>query len=232
MPPRILALETSDLRGSVAALDGERLLVERPLDPTMRSAQSLAPAIRAVLAEVGWRPKQVERIGVTTGPGSFTGLRVGLTTAKTFAYAVGAEVVGVDTLSAIALQAPPEAGPLHVAVDAHRRELFTAEYGSDASAASQLETIDAWLAKLSALVASGQTPWVTGPALVALEGRLPPGLRLVLREAWVPRAASVGRLAAEVATGVRGPELWALVPTYLRASAAEEKLTATKPSAL
>ena len=65
------------------------MLAEQPLDPTRRSAQTLAPAIATLLDAVEWRPADVELVAVATGPGSFTGLRIGVTTAKAFAYAAG-----------------------------------------------------------------------------------------------------------------------------------------------
>jgi tRNA threonylcarbamoyladenosine biosynthesis protein TsaB len=99
---KILSLETTDLSGSVAASDSSKLLLELELNTSQRSAQSLAPAINSLLQQVGWKPADVELVAVTVGPGSFTGLRVGVTTAKTFAYAVGAEVLGIDTLETIA----------------------------------------------------------------------------------------------------------------------------------
>ena len=101
---RILALETTDLTGTVAALEGCQLLVERELNPGQRSAQSLAPALAELWQEVGWKPTQIELIAVALGPGSFTGLRVGVTTAKMLAYVAQAQVLGIDTLEAIAAQ--------------------------------------------------------------------------------------------------------------------------------
>src|SRR4051812_4115512 len=99
---RILALETSELSGSVAAaMDGD-VVGELNLDPRLRSAQSLAPAIRTLLDQVGWRPQELALVAVTVGPGSFTGLRVGVATAKVMAYAAGADVLGISTHAAIA----------------------------------------------------------------------------------------------------------------------------------
>jgi tRNA threonylcarbamoyladenosine biosynthesis protein TsaB len=98
---RILALETSDQTGSVAALDGDNLLEELILEQSQRSAQSLAPAMQNLLRRVGWQPSDVQLVAVSVGPGSFTGLRVGVTAAKVFAYAVGAEVLGINTLEVI-----------------------------------------------------------------------------------------------------------------------------------
>jgi tRNA threonylcarbamoyl adenosine modification protein YeaZ len=76
------------------------VLSETALDAHRRSAQTLAPAIVEMLSSVKVDPSQVRLVATTFGPGSFTGLRVGVTSAKTFAYAVGAEVLGVSTLAA------------------------------------------------------------------------------------------------------------------------------------
>src|SRR5205085_12703284 len=99
----VLALETSELAGSVALLNGDQVVQHVALDPTRRSAKWLAPAIDQILENAGRTPRDLQLIAVTTGPGSFTVLCVGVTTAKTFAYAVGCPVTGVNTLIAIAM---------------------------------------------------------------------------------------------------------------------------------
>src|SRR5688572_20388398 len=99
------------MAGSVAALEGE-LVAEMELDSARRTAQTLVPALDVLLRQVAWKPQDVDLIAVTQGPGSFTGLRIGVTTAKTFAYACGAAIVGVNTLAAIARQVPASSGRL------------------------------------------------------------------------------------------------------------------------
>ena len=84
---RLLALETSGMSGSVATLaSGGKPQVVR-LPATERSARGLAPAVREAVRLAGWKPTEVGVVAVTVGPGSFTGLRIGVTTAKTLAYA-------------------------------------------------------------------------------------------------------------------------------------------------
>src|SRR5262245_56901299 len=103
---RILAIETSGRHGSVATLGGEpagaRLIGQTVLTGEERTAQVLAPAIQQLLIATEWSPKSIDPVAVTVGPGSFTGLRIGVTTAKAIAYAVGADVLGVNTLEPLA----------------------------------------------------------------------------------------------------------------------------------
>ena len=223
---KILALETTDRTGGVALLEGGGLQAETRLDPARRSAQTLATAVRDLLAAHGWRPADIRLIAVAVGPGSFTGLRIGVTTAKTLAYALGAELLGVNTLEVIAAQAPPGIGRLAVAMDAQRQEVFAAEFVVPENGQPQwlgeaaLVDEPAWLASLTPGTSA------SGPALAKLAERLPAGVQPVDESLWSPRAATVGRLAlAHYATG-RRDDPWQLVPLYLRRSAAEEKADA------
>jgi len=211
------------MTGSVAAMCDGNLLAELGLNPQQRSAQSLAPAVRLLLRQVGWRPGEVDLVAVTSGPGSFTGLRVGVTTAKVFAYAVGAAILGVDTLETIAARAPGEVRSLSAAVDAHRGEVVAQEFQRDAegwpqpTGEAELLKVDAWLGGLAAGAV------VTGPVLRKLVDRVPAHLTLLDPQYWSPTAAAVARLAARLHAAGRRDDLWSLVPRYFRRSAAEEK---------
>ena len=97
---RLLALETSGQAGSVAALVGDKLMAERPLDHRQRSAQSLAPAVRDLLDALAWRLADIRALAVTIGPGSFTGLRIGAASVKGILTANPGELVLIDSLEA------------------------------------------------------------------------------------------------------------------------------------
>src|SRR5438876_1121982 len=125
---KTLAIETSGKAGSVAALVGGRLLREIRLPADQRSAKSLAPAMAELFSATGWGPREVRLVAVAVGPGSFTGLRIGVTTAKVFAYLTRAEVVGVNTLEVIAAQAPADIGRLSVVLGAERQQLFASDF--------------------------------------------------------------------------------------------------------
>jgi tRNA threonylcarbamoyladenosine biosynthesis protein TsaB len=129
---RILAIESSGRESSVAALDGDgddaQLIKETLLTGRGRTAEALAPTLKGLFDAVGWSAGAIELIAVTVGPGSFTGLRIGVTTAKTLAYAVGADVIGVNTLAVLAEQVADAVGPLWAVIDAQRHELFAAQF--------------------------------------------------------------------------------------------------------
>lgn len=126
--PVLVALDTSSPVVTVAvAADDGRVLASSSVDGGLRHGELLAPAIRAALAEAGVRPAELTRIAVGTGPGPFTGLRVGLVTARTMAELLGIEVVGVCSLDVLARAAGVD-GPVAVATDARRKEVYWAVY--------------------------------------------------------------------------------------------------------
>ncbi|MBC8113901.1 MAG: tRNA (adenosine(37)-N6)-threonylcarbamoyltransferase complex dimerization subunit type 1 TsaB, partial [Candidatus Saccharimonas sp.] len=105
----VIGLDTSGLVGSVALLCDGELLGERSLgEAGRRHAQSLVLELHELLKSHGAKPRDVKAVAVSKGPGSFTGLRVGLVCAKTFAYATGCQFVAVNTFEAIADNCPTQ----------------------------------------------------------------------------------------------------------------------------
>ena len=229
---RILAIETSGRLGSVALLDTESgepgSVLEGATPEGQRTAQSLLPTMQELLRQRGWRPGEIELVCVTTGPGSFTGLRIGIVTAKTFAYATGAKLVGVHTLAAIAQNVKQFCGDiiprrLWTILDAQRQELFAAEFDlsrpivEQAEPTAQIVGIDDWLSRLTAGDA------VAGPPLSKLHDRLPAEVASLAPRLWQPTAASVELLAIQLFRLGAQVNPLELVPRYYRKSAAEEK---------
>lgn len=221
---RILALETSGATGGVAALDSRQLLLELPLNPAQRGAQSLAPAVAELLRQVGWQPKDVELVGVAVGPGSFTSLRVGVTTAKTFAYAVSAQIQAIGTLEIIAAQADaPPGGLVAAAVDAQRGDVYCGlfrrrgPFKYEPVQPPMIVAATEWLAGLT------RETLATGPALDKLPAGLPAEQQIAPRETWYPAARTLGHLAAAKHAAGERSDVWSIVPLYLRKSAAEER---------
>lgn len=196
-------------------------------DPQQRTAAGLTPLIRDVLARGGARLPQVSLIALPVGPGSFTGLRVGVTTAKTLAYALPCEVLGLDTLEVIAKQTPAGPTSLWVAIDAQRQQLLVRRF--ERTAAGWSRRGEAEIVDNEAFV-NRLTPddVVTGPGLKRIAAELPSHATVVDERCWHPQAETVGRLAMrKYEAGERG-DLWQLVPQYFRPSAAEEKRAQAK----
>ena len=130
----LLAFDTATPAVTVALHDGERVVAGRRAVDARRHGELLAPAITATLDEA-WVPRQdITAVAVGVGPGPFTGLRVGLVTARTLAAALEIPVYGVCTLDVLAAEAVAAGRvdrPFLVATDARRREVYWAAYGDD-----------------------------------------------------------------------------------------------------
>jgi len=221
--PRLLLLETSGRVGCVAVAEGESLRGQRRLDEARRHARDLAPATAALLADQGWRPRDLDAILVSRGPGSYTGLRVGLAAAQALAYAVGCAVVAVDTFDILAHQAPAEVDSLAVLGDAQQDHLyvqgFTREPGAVGRTRSPLQIL--LTAEFTGQCA--RETWLTGPALHAYAGRLSANFRLLAKELWDPTVESLLAVGLPRYLGGERTDWWKLEPLYARPSEAERK---------
>ncbi|MFS8543396.1 MAG: tRNA (adenosine(37)-N6)-threonylcarbamoyltransferase complex dimerization subunit type 1 TsaB, partial [Limnochordales bacterium] len=169
---RIIGLDTSTATGGVALLEGDRLVGEYTLNVQRTThAERLMPALERVMADAGWDPTAgVDGIAVAIGPGSFTGLRIGVVTAKALSYAWQAPVVGVPTLEALAYQAGAGRGLVCPLMDARHGRVFCAAYTCDGDVPTprleaRLWALDDWLTALEELAADGSHPQdAAGPA--------------------------------------------------------------------
>ena len=231
---RILAIDTSVGSGSVAASD-ERGLSERPLGPAGSHARVLTAALADMAAARGWGDHTTaipslgshDLIAVVSGPGSFTGLRVGVTAAKALAWTTGARLVAVSGFEVLARQAATalrcHAGPFVVAYDAGRGEVYTATVTRPPSGWSvgpaALMAVDAWIDA----VPTGSR--LTGPGLDAIVDRLASrgDLWIATPELRYPSAGETAATARERAEAGLFDDPLTLVPNYLRPSYAEER---------
>ena len=214
-----LGIETSGRAASLALLGaGDPRTVE--LDPTgRRHARDLVPAAVRLFADAGRTPADCALVAVGVGPGSFTGLRVGVVFAKTLAWSVGCPVVAVETPAACAWGRTDD-GPVHVIVNAGRGEVFASEWheadGVPVRAGEiRIVPFDDWLAE--------RTPAdrVTGPAAdahaeaIAFRCTPLPGPRH-------PTAAAVVSLGRRLLEHRGADDPVELEPLYVRRSYAEE----------
>jgi tRNA threonylcarbamoyl adenosine modification protein YeaZ len=152
----LLAFDTATPHVTVALHDGTRVVATYSSTEAMRHGEMLAPGIAAVLADAGALSQDVTAIAVGVGPGPFTGLRVGLVTARTMAHALGIPVYGVCTLDVLAAEAQ-DAGleDVVVATDARRKEVYLATYDARGRVAGPLVARPADVATAQTVVGRG-----------------------------------------------------------------------------
>src|SRR6266849_1462612 len=125
---KVLALESATLSGGAALVDGERLLGEITLDVAVTHSERLMAAVDRLVAECGFSPRDLDGLAVSVGPGSFTGLRVGLATVKGLAMALDLPVAPVPTLDALAARLPFANAPVCPILDARKGEVYLSLY--------------------------------------------------------------------------------------------------------
>jgi tRNA threonylcarbamoyladenosine biosynthesis protein TsaB len=128
VPPILLTIQTASPAGSVAISDGEVLLAEINLDVRKTPTEWLLQSIGELLARADLDKGDLDAIGVVRGPGSFTGLRVGLATAKGLSLAAGCPLLGISSLQCLAMQLPFTHFPVCVMLDARKKEVYSALY--------------------------------------------------------------------------------------------------------
>jgi tRNA threonylcarbamoyladenosine biosynthesis protein TsaB len=209
---RILAIETSSPCGSVALLDDGKLVVELEHEQPNAHAERILPLVEHVLASAGFDRTSLDRVAVGIGPGSFTGLRVGIALAEGLALGLDIPIVGVASLRAMAAAAPTAETRIRIPVlDARRNEVFVAAYGAEgeeklAPCALAVSGAGARLADLgSEAIYVGAFARLIAPQADRLEGR----------EFDLPRARWVGAVAARLEAGSHAPD-----PIYVRGAGA------------
>jgi tRNA threonylcarbamoyladenosine biosynthesis protein TsaB len=223
-----LSLDTSTARGAIGLSVRSGEVFVASTEGGRRHGRDLIPGVAAILRAAGVGLRDIEVLAVGLGPGSYTGLRVGLTAAKTLAYATGAALIGLDSLHAIACNAPEGAPRVSVIADAQRGQLYVAEFVRPEGGrlvparAIQIEPLTAWLARLE----PGTV--VLGPALDSprIRSALPPGLEIPDSTLNCPVGHHLIELARETWSGGRRDDPWLLEPCYLRQSSAEEQWNA------
>lgn len=229
-----LGVETSGLVGAVALRRGGETLDALSLEQVgRRHAQTLIAEVGSLLNRHGISPQQIEVVAVSVGPGSFTGLRVGIVFAKTLAFALGCRLVAVDTFRIIAATCPADVSQVFVVADAQRGDLFVGHYLREATVLSAnptswirhgditIEPSEGWCQNFAN--ASGSMSVVAGPAAELLRSRLPTHVRVLDEASHEPHAGMVAELGEKLAKASEFADPWTLEPFYLRRSAAEEK---------
>jgi tRNA threonylcarbamoyladenosine biosynthesis protein TsaB len=227
----VLVLDTSTGRAAIGLKVRSGMVYAKATDGVQKHGRDLIPCVAEVLASGGVAARDLEVIGVGMGPGSYTGLRVGVTAAKTLAYTSGAALVGLDSLEAVAWNAPGSALKVSVVGDAQRGEVYSADFTRTAAGEplvctreSHIEPLRNWLTRLE------PGTLVLGPGLesTAIRSQVPPGLLGADATMNFPDGRPLIELLDREWKAGRRENIWLVEPRYLRRSAAEEKWESRK----
>ena len=221
---KILGIDTSTPIGSIALIDGDNLVAEHTLNIVQAHSSRLMPAIDTVLKWSDITADDLDGCAVGIGPGSFTGIRIGVATIKSLCYALDKPIVGVSTLEAVAYNLRWTNGIICPLLDARRSEVYGAifEGGTEWQRHSEdlCLSLDAFLDRLDTHISPDRAINFVGDGLLtygdAIRERL--GEKACFADAIfnVPRGATIAYLGVQCLQHGEGDSYWTLVPNYVR----------------
>ena len=239
----ILAIDTATQVSSVAVLKEGRLLAELTMQGKLTHSETLLPHIEQVLKMAAVAKEELTGIAVSNGPGSFTGLRIGLAAAKAMSYVLGIPLVGVSTLQALAYQLPAPGVRVMCLLDAQKGNAYEESYRWENNSLQVVDSVQ--VAKITDIVAAcanmNEQVILLGDAVqkkVAGKLELPANVSVAPPHIVMPRAACVAMLGQAKLLAGETDNVMDLEPVYIRRSEAEvlwekrhpEEAKATKPT--
>lgn len=222
---KILAVDTSSNVASVAIVDDEKLVCECVLNNKLTHSQTLMPMIDEVLKKSELAPDDVDLFAVADGPGSFTGLRIGVTTIKGLAHACNKPVCGVNTLEALAYNLPYCPYIISPIMDARREQVYNAFYKWENGELKELVSPRAFSLEecLNELLELGENVVFLGDGVPVFREKIT--LKLNDKAHFAPQFACTQRAAcvAECAKKKKNMNYDELAPVYFRKSQAERE---------
>ena len=218
-----LALDTATGVCTVGLVKDGHVLAEYDISIGLTHSEGLMPQLDQMFARTGIKKEETDRIAVSIGPGSFTGLRIGLAAAEAMAYAWQCGICGVNTLRAMAYNIPVDGIVLAPVLDAQKGNYYAGFYewvGGELREVQPVEMADA-ATLLRQLQACGKPALLLGECEKLLKLELPAGVSVAPEQVRLPKASSVA-LAAEGMEALTGEDVFTLRPYYIRKSEAEE----------
>ncbi len=225
---KLLSIDTTSMRGSVALSEGADLVAQEQQGVPGTQAERLMGTIEHLLGVAGWNRTDIEGIAVAIGPGSFTGLRIGLGAAKGMALALRIPIAGVSSLASLALNAPAVSGSVVPLIDARRGELYAAAF-TPLLSGGLVERLGECVLPPDVLIEKLATVegdlFLVGDGTIAYGDQLTKGLgtraHILSGSALLPQAVNLAILAHERLSRGQGDDLAGLIPNYIRHSDAE-----------
>lgn len=192
----------------------------------LQHAATILPIMDRLCHDRGWSPRDIEHLYVSAGPGSFTGLRIAITLAKTMSLATGVKIVAVPSVEVLVRNAPPEAKHVIIVLDAKRDQIFTARF-ERTDAGEWVEREPAHLDSMTGMLQRAPRPvHLLGEGVPYHEKFIPtddPTILITPKETWRARAASVAEIGMKMAKQGHFANPDTLTPIYIRLPEAEEK---------
>jgi tRNA threonylcarbamoyladenosine biosynthesis protein TsaB len=234
----VLSVETSGRKGSVALGQEQRIIAEIAFSGMMRHSAELFASIQSLLNQAEKTPQDIRHLYLTVGPGSFTGLRIGITMAKMMSFANDIDIVPVSTMDVIAGNASQYIADTNhrikrigTILDAKRKQFYVSIFdriadGWEKVVPDCLMTSAEFAQKFGE---SNEPPWLLGEGLVYYEDQFrADGFNIINEEYWYPRAANLFFIGRKLAQQGKFVNAAALKPLYLREPDAVEKSQRSK----
>ena len=228
----ILALDTATMVSSVALADEKKIMAELTLQTKLTHSETLMPHVQQIMEMADVKREDLEAIAVSIGPGSFTGLRIGLAAAKTMAYAFNIPLIGVSTMEALAWHYPVPNVNIVPLIDAQKGNVYSAVYrwNNEKEAMEEIEEVavygfDEIIEKLGN---SNETCILLGDMAVKkalakkAKGELPANVMVAPIHTIMPRAATVAVAGLKKLANNEIGSVMDMEPIYIRRSEAED----------
>ena len=222
----ILAIDTATMVSSVAVADEKKLAAELTVQTRLTHSETLLPHIEQVLELAGCRKEELTGVAVSLGPGSFTGLRIGLAAAKAIAYGLSVPIIGVPTAEALAWHYPVPGVAVVPFIDAQKGNVYSAVYSWQGRGFAEISPVEVYsMEEALQLCASQAVPVLAVGDMAAkkLAGRtdLPENLTVSPQHTVMPRAANTAMAGLQRLADGQIDSVMTLEPVYIRRSEAE-----------
>ena len=223
----ILSIDSSTPVAGIAVSDGHKLLGEVMINTKNTHSEKLMPMLAQLLTDLQMSVEQIEAVAITCGPGSFTGLRIGMATAKGIAQGGNKKLIAIPTLDTLAQNLKHYPGIICPIMNAQKRQVYTAIYRNGEAGLERLSDYQAIEADKLAdqLLELGETVWFTGDGVDAFaevfQAKLGEKCHLADGNTVLPRAGALAMLAADRAEQEQFDDLYQAELIYIRKSEAE-----------
>ncbi len=221
---KVIGIETSGSVGSVAVCNDDTIVGKKTFGKKLNHGKEIVSSLKGIFDEIKWEPNDADLIAVSIGPGSYTGLRIGITCAKTLAYGLGRPVIDVPTLDVLAENVKNDVENFCPVIDAKRKKVYACIYAGNDTEKKRItdfliispEELVSILPESVLLFGDGVVPYkdiFAQKKVIIMNGKL-----------GIADAVNVAKLGLKRYEQGKRCEINLLAPLYLRRSEAEERL--------